>query len=378
MKRVISIVPNNFQHDSRVLKEAQSLQSAGYDVRVIALHDPGQQEHEVVGGIPVHRIYLKSRKWSKNRLIQVFKYVEWTYRIARLYGKADIFHCNDVYPLPIGIFLKYFVNRRAKVVYDAHELEFDKVEANSNYYPQWAQSMAERFCIRRSDAMMVVSPLIADAYVEKYGIEPPKVVMNCPEKASYPTRPDLLREKLGIRQDQKIFLYQGGLIAKRGVEILIETFADLSDELVLVFLGFGPLTDHAKEAARKYENIYYHPAVSPLELDPYTASADVGFCLYQGITRNHDLTIGNKIFQYIMAGLPVLASNLSGLKYILKDGMGIVVENFRNKDQIRSAILEIATWKKEDYRPRLQSAAQQYNWEAQADIMLELYKDLYA
>ena len=74
LKTVISIVLNNFKNDSRVLKENISLQNAGYNVKVIALHDELQKEVENIQGIEVHRIILKSRGWSKNKIIQLFKY----------------------------------------------------------------------------------------------------------------------------------------------------------------------------------------------------------------------------------------------------------------------------------------------------------------
>lgn len=376
-KSVLSIVLNSFQHDSRVLMECQSLQRAGYQVQVAALHSGDLPEREVIGGIPVHRIQLKSKRWSKNRIIQLFKWVEWFYRLVREYRKTDIFHCNDTAPLPAGVLIKWLFNWRAKVVYDAHELEFDKVEPHSNYYPQAMLALNERLFIRHANARMTVSPLIAKAYVERYGIAPPAVVMNCPPYRDPAERQDLFREKFGIRPEQKIFLYQGGLIVSRGVELLLEIFEDMPEAYVLVVLGFGPLTPLVQEAAANNPQIYYHPAVSPVELDAYTRSADYGFCFYQGHSGNHQLTIGNKIFQYQMAGLPVLASDLKGLRYVLQDGTGLVVEDFRDKAQLKAAMLEIATWKRSDYLPKLQAAAKRHNWEAQEEVLLNLYKQLY-
>ena len=56
MKKIISIVLNNFKNDSRVLKENISLQNAGYEVKVVAHHQEGLKEHEEVQGISVHRV----------------------------------------------------------------------------------------------------------------------------------------------------------------------------------------------------------------------------------------------------------------------------------------------------------------------------------
>ncbi|MBK8492529.1 MAG: glycosyltransferase family 4 protein [Saprospirales bacterium] len=377
MKKVLSIVFNNFLHDSRVLKECISLKNAGYEVQVAALHSGELPEEEVVAGIPVTRIRLRTRHWSKNRLVQLIKYAELWVRLIRMARHADILHCNDLEPLPVVVLAKWLVNRRAKIVYDAHELEFDKSEAHTKYYPRFFLRLAERFFIRHANAMIVVSPLIADAYVERYGITRPAVVMNCPNYHAPQPHADIFRKTFGIRPDQRIYLYQGGLIPHRGVEPLLEIFSQLDDSKVLVVLGFGPLTSLVEKYAADFPGIYYHPAVAPTELDRYTACADVGFCLYQGISGNHNLTIGNKIFQYIMAGLPVLASNLAGLKYVLNAHMGIVVENFRDPDQLEEAVLQIGAWKKEDYLPHLHEAALQYNWENQETVLLNVYHSLY-
>ncbi|MCB9284436.1 MAG: glycosyltransferase family 4 protein [Lewinellaceae bacterium] len=377
MKSVLSIVFNNFLHDSRVLKECISLQKGGYSVRVAALHSGDLPEEDEIAGVPVTRIRLRTRQWSKNRLVQLIKYAELWLRLIRMARQVDILHCNDLEPLPVVVLAKWLVNRRAKIVYDAHELEFDKSDAQTKYYPRFLLRAAERFFIRHSDAMMVVSPLIADAYVQRYKIPRPVVVMNCPNYRKPGPHEDLFRKKFGIQAHQRIFLYQGGLSPHRGVELLLDIFPKLGDEYVLVVLGFGLLVPMVEQAAEKHANIFYHPAVSPTELDRYTACADVGFCLYQGFSGNHNLTIGNKIFQYIMAGLPVVASNLEGLKYVLTSQMGVVVQDFRDPGQLQEAIREIGTWKPEDYRPHLEAAARTYNWENQETALLTVYRSLY-
>ena len=76
MIRVVSIVLNNFQHDSRVLKEAVSLQKAGYAVQVVALHENHLAETEIVQNIQVDRIRLTTKYWHKSKLFRLVKYLE--------------------------------------------------------------------------------------------------------------------------------------------------------------------------------------------------------------------------------------------------------------------------------------------------------------
>jgi len=123
MKKVVSIVLNNFKNDSRVLKENISLQNAGYDVQVVALWEDGVKEQEIIQNIPVHRVKLKSKNWSKNKFVQLIKYFEFLYKASREYKNTDIIHCNDLNALPVGVIIKKFYNKNIKIVYDAHEHE---------------------------------------------------------------------------------------------------------------------------------------------------------------------------------------------------------------------------------------------------------------
>lgn len=378
MKQVISLLTNNFKHDNRVLKECATLAKAGYHVTVVALHAEGLAEKEVIGNqINVHRIALQSRKWSKNRIIQLFKYAEYLFQIIKHHRKADIIHCNDIEPLPLAVIIKWFFNRKIKIVYDAHELEFDKKEKGSGYYPQSILAFVEKMLIKNTDAMITVTPLIANAYAERYKIALPKLVMNCPTYKKETPSPDIFRKKFNLQPNQKIFLYQGGLLPKRGIEEIIEAFRELDNQFVLVFLGFGKLATLVKQTAQKHENIFFHDAVSQSDLPDFTASADYGFCLLQGATRNHQFALGNKLFEYIQARLPILASNMEGFKQVMKGGLGIVIQDHHNPNSIKKAVKEISRLKKETYSSALEKAAQKYNWENQEKTLLDIYKGLY-
>uniref|UniRef100_UPI002B2442DE glycosyltransferase n=1 Tax=Aliarcobacter butzleri TaxID=28197 RepID=UPI002B2442DE len=122
---IISLVLNNFKNDSRVLKENISLQKAGHKVKVVALYEEPLKEYENVQNIPVHRIKLKTRSWSKHKLIQLLKYFEFIYKVVKQYKNSSIIHCNDLNTLPIGVIIKKFFNKDTKIVYDAHEYEIN-------------------------------------------------------------------------------------------------------------------------------------------------------------------------------------------------------------------------------------------------------------
>lgn len=58
--RIVAVVLNPFLNDTRVLKQARTLESAGHEVHVVAVWKPGLAFEENVGGLPVHRVRLSS------------------------------------------------------------------------------------------------------------------------------------------------------------------------------------------------------------------------------------------------------------------------------------------------------------------------------
>ncbi|MFH7107650.1 glycosyltransferase family 4 protein [Achromobacter xylosoxidans] len=372
MKTVALLVLNPFTNDSRVLKEARSLKRAGYDPFVIALHEQGLAEHEIVHDITVQRVRLHSRNWPKLLPVQIFKYLEWLWRAFLLARKAAIVHCNDLPTLPVGAAARMLSRKRTRVVYDAHEFEINDV-ANE---PRWkirVKSLMERFWIRHVDATMTVSESIADEYVRMYGITKPALVLNCPPLAPLPEA-DIFRSTFGISHDAIIFLYQGGLAAGRGIEPIIEAFTKLPDtRRVVVFMGYGPMADSISQAASKSPNIYYHPAVSPDVLPAYTASADVGLCLIENLCLSYFYCLPNKLFEYLMAGLPVMVSDLQELRrFVENHSVGPVLPD-GDVTSILEAISRLDETALAKYAVAARSARQLFHWQAQENVLLDVY-----
>lgn len=374
-KIVALLVLNPFTNDSRVLKEALSLKRAGYDPFVVALHEPGLPERETVHGIDVRRIRLLSRSWPKVLPVQLFKYFEWLWRAFLLARTATIVHCNDLPTLPAGAATRMLSRKRARVVYDAHEFEINDV-ANE---PQWKiriKSVMERFWIRHADATMTVSESIANEYASMYGIAKPALVLNCPPLVPPPPDADLFRSTLGIARGSLIFLYQGGLAPGRGIESIIAAFKEMPDDSrVVVFMGYGPLHAMIRDAAATHENIYYHPAVSPDVLPAYTASADIGLCLIENLCLSYNYCLPNKLFEYLMAGLPVLVSDLQELhRFARQYPVGPIVTP--DAQAIRNAVMALDDTQISAYREAVHTARMIFHWQAQEHELLRVYETM--
>lgn len=371
--RVVSIVLNNFVNDTRVLNEAISLQRAGYDVTIVALHEDGLAERELVQSVPVHRIRLDGKQWGKKSVTEVFRYGSLAYRIIREYRHAAIFHCNDLAALPIGVFTKLFANRRSKIVYDAHEYE---TEANGlKGLEKIMRSWLERMLIGNADTVITVSDSIANEYTRLYGIRKPGLVLNCPRFVEV-KKHDLFREELGIPADKLIFLYQGVLNAGRGVELLLEAFSDPEGDSVIVFMGFGPLVSEIQERARTINRVYFRAAVEPRVLLRYTSSADYGVALIEDVSLSNRYCLPNKVFEYMMAGVPLLCSDLPEMRRLLEaHGLGVVIPEFTPAG-VQRAVADLRAMSYEELVRNVTAARREFNWEAQEKFLLQAYASL--
>jgi len=385
MKKVISIVLNNFKNDSRVLKECISLQKGGYDVQVVALYDEGQKEFEKIQNISVERIKLNSRGWSKRRVVQLFKYLEFTYRAVKRYRGVDIVHCNDLNALPIGVMIKFF-NKDVKIVYDAHEYE---TEINGlRGVLKIATKFLEKSLIRYANRVITVSDAIADEYVKLYNIQKPALVLNTPVLQSV-EKMDIFREEFGISKMHTIFLYQGSLSPGRGVELILDTFKKIDEERqrvkreannsplpCIIFMGYGPLEEAIQEHANNYNNIFFHEAVSPDILLNYTSSADFGISLIEDSCLSYRYCLPNKMFEYMMAEIPVIVSNLPQMKqFVEENDVGVVVKE-NTILGFKKSIQEALMLDKKRVLSNIKKVREYYNWSKQEKVLLELYREL--
>ncbi|MEA3370709.1 MAG: glycosyltransferase [Campylobacterota bacterium] len=374
MKKIANIVFNPFTNDSRVIKESASLANNGYYVEVIAHLDKGLEKTQVENSFIVKRFSYLDRIVSKSKLAKLKAYLLYV-KEASLYCKDfDILHCNDLNALPIAFIIKKLYNKDVKIVYDAHEYE---TEVNGlGGFQKYITKKAEQFFIRYANAVICVSDAIADEYVRLYDIPKPSLVLNTPAFKSVEKK-DIFREVFGIKKEQTIFLYQGALSQGRGVQTVLDTFKMMqSDESVIIFMGYGNLEAEIQKLSAECSNIYFHKAVSPEVLLDYTSSADFGIATIEDSCLSYRYCLPNKIFEYTMANLPVIVSNLPEMKkLVLDNSIGVVVKE-DTSSSLKKAILEAVTLDKDKLQINIQKVKEIYNWEEQEKVLLELYTRL--
>lgn len=368
----------DFSNESRVLKQVDSLVKYGVfeNITIIALGSAHLPKFEQLSeNISLHRIELLTRGLPKNMLFQTIKYSEFFIKSLFLISKENpsVINAHGLAVLPISLMTKIIF--KSHLVYDTHELE---TETNGlKGFRKKINKFFEKKLIKYVDMTLVVSESIADWYLEEYKIKRPAVVLNAPNYRELKAN-NHFREQLSIRDDQVILLYQGGLMDSRGVDFILNAFkVRTDDQLIAVFMGYGPLEADIKAAAEQYENIYFFPAVPPQVVLEYTSSADVGIHLIQNTCLNHDYCMPNKLFEYAMAGLPVLVSNMNDMsELVIQNNMGSVITDFSNIgiNKALDSFLQndLIQMKANAYRVACENA-----WEVQEKKMLRAYKYMF-
>lgn len=380
MKKIVLVVLNNFTNDIRVYKECKTLSENGYDPIVVALHEYKLKEFEDYNEIKVHRIKLATKRWAKIKFIQFIKYIEFATKFIKQYKNYEIIHCNDLNTLPIGVIIKFFFNKKTKIVYDAHEYETERNGLTN--IEKFIYRLIEKFFIKYADAVITVSESIANEYKNLYKIEKPLIIYNTPNYTEI-VKKDIFRNVFPIDKNQKIFLYQGGLAKGRGIEIILNTFIQIYNKKsiynylpVIVFLGNGCFSKEIQEYSKLYNNIFYHEAVEPKILLEYTASADFGLCIYENISKNHDYALPNKIFEYIVAEIPLIVSNLAEMRQFVENNkIGLVLKENNSKD-LEFNIYKILEMNKDELMSNIKNTKKKYNWENQEKSILKIYNNL--
>ena len=378
MVKVANLVFNEFTNDSRVEKISKSLINNGYYVEVIAHLDRGLKDYEDIDGYKIRRFSYLDRKITKGIVGKSIAYVKYLFKSINYVKDFDILHCNDLNTMPIAYIIKTFFNKNIKVVYDAHEYETETIALRG--LRKKVAKVAEKFLIKYANEVIAVSDAIANEYVRLYGIKKPYLILNAP-KFTQISKHNLFRKNLNISDEKTIFLYQGRLSTGRGVEILLEAFEyinknDIDKTSVIVFMGYGDLEDKIKDYANRYNNIFFHEAVKPDILLSYTSSADFGISTIEDRCLSYRYCLPNKMFEYIMAELLVIVSDLPEMKKLVqKYDIGVAAKS-NTVEGLVSAIKEASTIDKDSKIENIKTAKDILNWEQQEKLLIELYQSL--
>ncbi|HAW81560.1 MAG TPA: glycosyl transferase family 1, partial [Balneola sp.] len=344
-------------------------------VYISALFEKGMEiEENIDSSRIVKRHVFWVRKFANNFFTHLIAYIELTFQLLKYSKKikADLVNVHTLALLPIGFLIKYFT--KAKLVYDAHELETEVEGLNG--VRKKISKLIESFFIRKTDLVVVVGDRINKWYKSKYDLENIVTVLNCPRLIE-PENSNILRKEFKIDTETKILLYQGGLSEERGIRLLVESFKKLSgSQYALVIMGYGELEEYVVSNSKKHDNIYFRETVSPSEVIYYAKSADIGVSLIKNSCLSYEYCLPNKLFDYMMAEIPIISSNLPEMKKVISDyKIGVTVEKWTTESFL-DAFLALKRLNHENIKNNLKVAAQVFNWENQELKYINAIKEL--
>ena len=296
---------------------------------------------------------------------------------------ADIYQAHDLNTLPVAWWAAR--KRGVPLVYDSHELYLNRNRSTPRgRVNDFILARIERFLSHRCDAVITVNETIAKELAKRYGITEPHVLMNAPvNKAEVDASCHrALRDELHVPEERFLLLYCGGITFNRGLEKVIESLALLPD-CHLVFMGYG--TDAYKEGlmdvVRRVEVgdrfDFFGPVPSDM-VTTYAACADLGVAPIENVCLSYYYCSPNKVFEYLNAGLPVVASDFPEMRRVIHEfQVGGVFDPADPQDIARAVrLIKDDAGLREGMRANTVKAAGLFNWENEAAKLLSIYRGL--
>ena len=318
----------------------------------------------------------------------------WARAVADAAPGADVVHAKALIALPVArTAARQTAGRAGRYVYDVADLHTES--ARLVKLPAVLRSLVrrrERGWVRGAAGVLAATEAMASEIARRFGVPPPIVLLNCPP-AWHPEVPGpvgsaRLAAALGMTGDARrpIVLYQGAFRVDQGIEELVAATdepAFRSTGAVAAFLGFGQLQGWLEtQAATRHGRMAVLRAVPEDELLEWTAGADVAFVGAPPRTLNQRLTLPNKLFQSLMAGVPiVVGTGTEHCRLTTSEGVGRCCD-VDSPASIAAAIGELLgadPVEREALRAHCRSVAlDRYSWEATRGGLVDLYRRLAA
>jgi len=368
--RVAFSVTNCICYDQRVMKMAETVSKLDCDITIIGRITEGCCGKEM---IPFRTkrfrmIFKKGFLFYKFFNIRLFVFL--------LFHKYDILVSNDLDTL-----LPNYIVSRIKgvpVVYDSHEYFTGVPELQDRPVVKWVWKSIEKAIFPKLKYVMTVSDPIASLYEKQYSVSP-MVVRNFSKSTDHIV--PFSREELGINEDDLLLIIQGtGINMGRGAEELLGALKVLKNVSLLV-VGSGDVLDALKKQVNELDigkRVKFVHRVSWEELMRYTIAADIGVTLDKDFNDNYRFSLPNKLFDYISAGIPVLASDLPEVKKIITENdCGIIIDEV-TIEKISASVISLRgdRVKLDKIRKNAVSASKSLRWDTESEKVTELYKGI--
>lgn len=366
--RVCILTSVHIPFDGRVFhREACSLAKAGYDVTLIAKHD----KEETVSGVRV--VPLPKPRSRLHRMTAVL----WRlYRLA-VREDADVYHFHDPELMIVGLLLKF---RGKKVIWDVHE-HYPNAILDKFYLARPLRcvisksfDLFERAVARFYDYVIYTTPFVGERY-QRMGVRSGRV-------ENYPI---LELSTAFERNPQDKIIYLGAMSKTRGLLEVIEAFSLVAKERPsweLCLVGSSRPKSFEQEmkdlAARRGvgSNVKFIEWVPYEEKERLSSQAAMGVITFLPYSNNTSC-LPNKLFDYMLVGLPVIASDFPLYREVVEPAQcGLIVDPSK-PEEIARAMEHLIEHPEEARRMGengRRAVLEKYNWEKESERLLRIYE----
>ena len=360
--------------DGRIFhKEAISLASVGHNVTLFAPDHP-----EAASVAREHGIQYTPLPIIKMRLGRFVRW--WRLLILLLKSQFDVWHFHDPELLPLAVIWRGLFSRKTQLVYDVHEdlpkniLDKPWLPKRTRYIISVLAGVVEHWCAFRCQLIVAATDAIGQrlAGVTRSTI----VVRNYPLLGSRSQEGDFMKKENLIVQA----IYCGTMTESRGIRETVEAMTYLHDCPVrLVLLGyFYPEAFEQEIRQLASDNVVILPQAPFSEVRRYLAESDIGIVVLRP-TPSYVESLPIKLFEYMEAGLSVIASNFDLWREIVEsNGCGVLVPPM-DASQIAAAVRMLVrdtAMRKKMGQAGAKAVRERYSWQSQADELLRAYDQL--
>jgi glycosyltransferase involved in cell wall biosynthesis len=393
MNRIAVLLNDEIYNDNRVIKMIQSL-SKIYLVDLYYINGrPENDKFHFSKNVRLFSFVHNDTFWVKvlRHSFFCFEFNFYVKKIIESKINYSIVWAND---LPT-LYPAYTISKKlnCKLVFDAHEIY---VETLNQFFPKkanflysivfacllkimkWHGNAIENKIIPEVDLFISVNDSLINYFKNYHNIKKTMVIMNFPITSEKSDTKFDFRLNYEWSISDIIFLYQGVFNQGRGLELLIDLFNKLPDNYKLILIGEGSLKNQLEKLCVKHKlthKIKFMARQPSDKLLHFTAAADFGINLLEPINKSKALASPNKLFEYIHASLPVIASNSNeNIKIFSKYNVGYLTEN--SIESLKNILLNINQQEVIKFKKNCEKAKTEFNWEKQEKTIFDEIKSL--
>lgn len=367
-KSFLVILFGTFEFDGRAQRLVETLKDLG---RVILVDIATQEIKQTNKDTNVYRsqIYIPKHKNKISRHLKFWLNIFW----IAIRNKPSVIVAENFYTTMIGLISSKICN--AKLIYDAYELIIpDPTRKMDKRDRIWY--LFEKWTVPSADLIIAANQERAKLMAEHYCLKKiPIVIQNIPSfnsKQKGFSKEEVLKKFPSLSrssQNEVLVIYQGDISLSRGIERFVLALGYLGPQFKMILVGGGPDLERIRSIGERFEREGQLKILGRVEhkyLLSITTLADVGIITYPFQGLNNIYCASNKLFEYAIAGLPVISTNQPPLKYMIeKYEIGKLINEQDNSDQIAKLIQEIAE-KKNKYEKFLINFLKNHRWEDEA------------